>query len=157
MRRLMTILALLLTACGDADPHPHAAVVATAPLELDPADDLLDDLTITIDYSDGDGDLGDGTVEVHDCRADDLVVALPVPPIANMEAVDDGVAIEGTIHVVVTDVGLVDLAAAAPAACAELGIGAPAAGEAIFCVRLIDAAGRSGDGDCTPPVAILGE
>jgi hypothetical protein len=160
MRRLSiglcaTLALVLSAACGDVDPAPNAAVVDTAPLELDPSDDALDDLTITVEYTDGDGDLGEGTVDVHDCRAAGLVVSAPLPPIANMDAVEDGVMIEGVLEVVVSDVGDVELDTVAPAACDELGIGAPVAGEAVFCVVLTDVAGNSGTGDCTPAVAIL--
>ncbi len=152
---LIPILVLCAPACGEDDPSPVAAVVDTAPLQIDPSDDALDDLMITVDYADADGDLGEGVADVFDCRADDLVVSLPLPSIANMEAVDEGVSIEGTMVLTVSDIGEVELADQAPAACADLGVGAPVPGEAVFCVVLTDAAGNTGDGDCTEPVTIL--
>lgn len=156
MQKTMLALGLCaLAACGSEDPAPFAAVVETAPLQLDPASDELDDLTILVDYTDADGDLGEGTAEVHDCRADGLVVALPLPPIANEDAVKKGVHIEGTLQLVVSDIGDVAPDPVAPPACAALGIADPVAGEAVFCIRLTDAAGHTGEGDCTPPVAIV--
>lgn len=155
-RLFMTAMVVALAAaCGDPDPSPVVAVVDTAPLQLDPSDDALDDLVITVEYADADGDLGEGTADVLDCRAEGLVVTLPLPAIANMDAVDEGAMIEGTLVLTVSDVGEVELADAAPLECADLGVGAPVAGEAVFCVVLTDAAGNVGDGDCTQPVAIL--
>src|SRR5687767_4538402 len=91
------LLLCALVACGDSNPAPFAAVVRASPGELDPADDAADDLTITIDYRDGDGDLGGGAAAITDCRAGDLAIELPLPPIASDQAVADGVPIEGTI------------------------------------------------------------
>ena len=158
-KRCSTVIALsllLVAACGgDDDPAPHAAVVQTAPMELDPSNDALDDLMITVEYSDGDGDLGEGVVDVHDCRADGVIVTLDIPPIANENAVEQGVAIEGVLEVIVSDVGVVELDSSAPTVCADLGVDAPTAGMAVFCVVLTDSAGNSGEGDCTPAVTIV--
>jgi len=147
-------LVAALVACADPDPVPAVTITAAAPDTLVPADDYRNDLTISVDYADGDGDLGRGRALVHDCRADGLITELALPAIASDEAVAAGVAISGALDLRVNDVGAVAPAAAAPAACAELGVGAPAAGTAIFCVVLIDAAGHAGAGDCTAPLTV---
>jgi hypothetical protein len=141
--------------CADFAVAPTAVVVDIAPLEIDPSRDAADDLSILVDYTDGDGDLGEGFAEVHDCRVAGLVVVFELPPIATAEAVAQGVPIAGTLELVIADIGEVDGAATAPTACAELGVGAPQAAQAVFCVILTDAAGHRGAGDCTPPVAIV--
>ena len=147
--------ALLLLACGgDSDPNPNATIIEFSPESLDPLDDTADDLTIRVEYADGDGDLGEGTAIVHDCRVSDLMVVFELPPIASAEAVDEGVPIEGTLELIVADVSALAPASAAPAACTELGVAAPIDGEAIFCVVLVDAAGNSGTGDCTGSISI---
>jgi hypothetical protein len=140
--------------CGDDEVAPSAAILEVAPESLDPALDDADDLTIRLEYDDGDADLGGGTAAVHDCRADGLVVELLIPPVASDEAVEEGVPIEGELELIVNDVGWVDPAAQPPAECADLGAPDPSEGEAVFCVVLTDAAGHAGDGDCSPPVAI---
>lgn len=147
-------LLVLLAACGDADPAPAAVILEATPESLTVANDYRDDLTLLIEYSDGDADLGGGTVAVHDCRADDLVVLQPIGAIASDEAVRERVPIRGTLRVTVADIGLVTPAAAAPAACASLGAPDPTPDTATFCVLLTDAAGRTGPGDCTAPLAI---
>jgi hypothetical protein len=152
MRRC--ILLGLLVACGDADPAPSVTVVAAMPEALDPSDDGADDLTVTVEYADGDADLGGGIASIHDCRAEEVVVTLELPPIASQEAIDEGVPITGTLDLIVADIGEVDPASAAPPVCAELGVGPPSAGSAIFCVVLTDLAGNSGSGDCTGSIEI---
>jgi hypothetical protein len=150
---VISILAAL-AACTDTPGEPTATVLSAAPESLYPGDDTRNDLTITISYTDGDGDLGRGTASIHDCRADGIVTTLMLPSIASDEAVAEGVAITGELALLVNDIGAVTPAAAAPAACSELGIAAPTAGQAIFCVTLTDAGGITGPGDCTAPVTL---
>lgn len=146
---------IVAAACGgDDDPAPVATILEFSPESLNPDDDLADDLTIVVEYSDADGDLGEGVAEVHDCRADDLVALFDLPAIASQKAIDDGVPIEGQLSIVVADVGDVAASARPPVVCEDLGIDAVADGEAIFCVVLIDAAGNAGPGDCTGAVTI---
>ncbi|HVV83055.1 MAG TPA: hypothetical protein VHE35_08235 [Kofleriaceae bacterium] len=147
-------LALAVGACGDPDPAPTVEIRAAAPSMLVPSDDTRDDLMITVGYTDADADLGMGSAAVVDCRADGLVTTLPIPAIASQEAIDEGVPIRGELVLNVNDVGAIAPATTAPAACAELGVGPPAIGVAIFCVTLTDAAGHTGPGACTDPIAI---
>jgi hypothetical protein len=153
MRTSAALVLVVVAACGGADPEPAAAIEAYTPDSLAPADDLLDDLTITVAYDDGDGDLGGGTATITDCRALDLATVLPLPPIASPDGVEAGVHITGVIDVVVADVDSVP-PTATPPICAELG--APALGptEVAFCVVLTDAGGRSGPGDCTGVIPV---
>ena len=150
MTRLMLIgvLIVMLGACS-VDPAPRATIEKAAPAQLMPADDALDDLTITLRYDDGDGDLGGGVAEVHDCRADGVTIELAIPPIA----ADPGQHITGALELHVNDIG--ELAAGPlPAACATAGVKSPAAGTAVFCVVLVDRAGHRGAGECTASIAI---
>lgn len=151
MRRLLLASILCLAACGDEDPAPLVVVLEATPEALDSVDDAADDLAILVEYRDADGDLGGGIAEVHDCRADDLFVALPIPPIASPEGTEARVPIEGQLEIVVTDIGAVPAAQIPSPVCADLGIGA---GESVFCVVLTDAAGNTGPGDCTAPLTI---
>jgi hypothetical protein len=156
-RTLLAVLPLAIGAgCGDAEVAPSASILEVAPESLDPARDDADDLTIRVEYTDGDADLGGGVAAVHDCRAEDLVVELAIPPLASEEAVDEGVPIQGVIELIVNDIGWIEPAAEAPAACADLGASDPRDGDAVFCVVLTDAAGHAGDGDCSGAVAIAG-
>jgi len=151
----LTAWAFLSSGCGDSEEvAPSASIVEVAPDSLDPARDDADDLTIRVEYADGDADLGGGTASIHDCRSDGLVAQLAIPPIASEEAVAKGVPIEGILDLIVNDVGWVEPAGAAPPACAEQGAPAPQAESAVFCVVLTDIAGHAGAGDCTSPVAI---
>jgi hypothetical protein len=159
MRRSILLAATAFAAapaagCGGGDVAPSAHIVETAPDSIDPAADNRDDLTIRLEYADGDADLGGGIAAVHDCRADDVTVELTIPPVASEEAVDEGVPIEGVLELIVNDIGWVEPDDQAPPACADLGAPSPAEGEAVFCVVLTDAAGHAGDGDCSPPIAI---
>jgi hypothetical protein len=148
-------LALAAACAGDDGPAPVATVIEASPTMLDSASDDLDDLTIVVEYRDGDGDLGGGSLEIADCRAEGIVSVTPLPPIASMIAVEQGVPIEGELEVLVNDIGLVEPDASVPAACAELGVNlTPAADQVVFCVVLVDAAGNRGRGDCTDPVPI---
>lgn len=142
----------VLGACGgDADPQPSATVTAATPEALAPDDDSRDDLTITVRYDDGDGDLGGGLAEIHDCRADGLVTELPIPEIAPDGLI--GEHITGTLELHVNDVGAI-VSTALPETCVDLGVPELAADQTIFCVVLVDAAGHRGDGDCTAPIAL---
>jgi hypothetical protein len=151
--RTLLLASLLCAGCTDEDPSPTATVTAATPDTLTPADDLLDDLTITIEYADGDGDLGGGTAEVHDCRGNDLVTALLIPAIAAPAVVEAKTPIAGTLDLHVNDVGALATAELATA-CADLGAAAPTATETAFCVILVDAAGHRGDGDCTAAITL---
>lgn len=146
-------ICLLLAACGGADPAPAAVVETTAPESLNPADDLADDLTITVGYDDGDGDLGRGTATITDCRATDLATVLQLPAIASDDGVEHGVHITGELDLVVADID--DLTpTGTPPVCADLGAPALSPGQVAFCVVLTDAGGRSGSGDCTGIIPI---
>ena len=88
-----------LAACGtDAGPEPNVTVKSATPDELVVSNDLLDDVTITVEYDDGDGDLGEGLALVHDCRGDGLVTELVLPAIAPDDVVADGTHITGTLE-----------------------------------------------------------
>ena len=137
-----------LAACSD-DPAPSASIEKVAPDSLTASDDATNDLTITLKYSDADGDLGGGTVEVHDCRADDLTTQLAIPAIAKSK----GNHITGELDVNVNDIGSF-AAGTMPSACSELGVAALAPDQSVFCVVLVDAAGHRGTGSCTAAIAI---
>ena len=151
--RTLVLASALLAGCTDEDPNPTATVTAATPDTLSPSDDLLDDLTITIEYADGDGDLGGGTAEVHDCRGEGLVTALLIPQIAAAAVVEAKTPITGTLDLHVNDVGALATATLA-AACADLGAAAPTSTETAFCVILVDTAGHRGDGDCTAAITL---
>ena len=151
--RALLLASALLAGCTDENPNPTATVTAATPDTLTPADDLLDDLTITIEYADGDGDLGGGTAEVHDCRGNGLVTALLIPQIAAPAVVDAKTPNTGTLDLHVNDVGALATAELATA-CADLGAAAPTSTETAFCVILVDAAGHRGDGDCTAAITL---
>jgi hypothetical protein len=151
--RIARAALLAAAACSSPSTSPSATVTAATPDQLTPDDDALDDLAITVAYDDGDGDLGGGTAEIHDCRADALVTTLVVPQIAAPDVVAARSHITCSLDLHVDDVGAI-APAALPAACADLGVAALGANEAVFCVILVDAAGHRGDGDCTAPIAI---
>lgn len=155
MRTILLVLlaALPFAGCSDENPSPTVTITAATPDTLRPDDDLLDDLTITVEYADGDGDLGGGAAEVHDCRAGGLVTALLIPKIAPTASVAAKTSITGTLDLHVNDVGALATATLAPA-CAELGAAAPTSTETAFCVILVDAAGHRGDGDCTEVITL---
>jgi hypothetical protein len=150
MRPLLVLL-LLAGACASDDPAPSVTVVSATPDALDPANDATDDVRIVVEYDDADGDLGEGIAEVHDCRDAVLLTALEIPAIAGDSML--GSRITGSLDLYVNDVGAA-AAAALPAVCDELGVGAIAAGETVFCVVLVDAAGHAGPGDCTTPITL---
>jgi hypothetical protein len=152
-RFALVALSLAAIGCADDDPAPTATVRMVTPETLTPDDDRLDDLTITIDYVDADGDLGGGTAEVHDCRNDTLVTILDIPAIAPDSIVDGDAGVKGSLDLHVNDVGATS-SSALPTACADLGVDEMEPTEAIFCVILVDAAGNAGAGDCTSSIAI---
>lgn len=143
MRRASWLLVptALLLGCG-AEPAPLVEVLGATPASLDPGRDEANDLVIRVHYEDGDGDLGGGRAEVHDCRARDLVVPLPIPALATAEAVAEGVSIAGELSLYVNDLGAV--APGTSPVCADLAAPATA-----FCVVLVDASGNRSEGDCT--------
>lgn len=147
MRRAAWLLcaAALLVGCG-SEPNPVVEVLSATPSSLDPTRDEANDLVIRVHYEDADGDLGGGRAEVHDCRAANLVVGLPIPALATAEAVAEGVSIAGELSLFVNDVGVV--APGTSPVCS--GLGAPATA---FCVVLVDDAGNRSDGDCTNALA----
>lgn len=156
MRALLVLCVVApVAACTDElGPAPSAIVRSAMPDTLHPTDDARNDLTLVVEYADGDGDLGRGTARVHDCRADGVTTELALPAIASDEAIAAAVPITGELTLLVNDIGQVAPATVAPAACAELGAPSPAAGEAVFCVVLVDAKGHAGPGDCTAALAI---
>lgn len=146
------MLTLFAAACASDDPAPIVHVVSATPDELSPNDDLADDVRILVEYEDADGDLGDGIARVHDCRGEQLVTELAIPAIAPEGVI--GSPIKGSLDLHVTDVGA-GAPGTLPTVCDELGVGALAADETVFCVVLVDAAGNAGPGDCTKPIALL--
>jgi hypothetical protein len=141
-------VAVIAGACTP-DPAPSATIESASPDQLMPSDDAHDDLTIKLRYDDGDGDLGGGLAEVHDCRADDVVIELAIPAIAD----EPDLHITGTLDLHVNDIGAIG-ATALPALCRDLGVRELAADTAVFCVVLEDAAGHRGEGDCTKPITL---
>ena len=59
----LVLLAAAWSGCG-GDEAPVAEIVDHAPSTLTPGDDALDDLSLEVHYTDADGDLGEGAVEV---------------------------------------------------------------------------------------------
>lgn len=148
-------LALCLALAGCAGGSvPVVEIVDASPEALSASDDAKDDLTIAVRYSDPDGDLGQGVARVLDCRAEGLVTDLPIPRIANDDAVAQGAPIEGEMDLVLADVGAVPASGTVPAGCADLGVTAPSDGAQVFCVVLIDAAGNESEGACTKPIRV---
>jgi hypothetical protein len=143
------LLLLPLAACA-ADATPSAEIQSVTPEQLTVSDDSLDDLTIALRYDDGDGDLGGGVADVYDCRADGVLIELPIPAIA----ADRDQHITGTLDLHVNDIG--DVATTAlPTACSKLGVKPLATDTAVFCVVLTDAAGHKGAGACTGSIALM--
>jgi hypothetical protein len=123
----------------------------SAPLEVSVLDaKLMDgDVTIRVHYRDADGDLGGGSAEIQDCRAQALLTRLTLPTIASDAAVKQGVTIEGELDLVVTGVSVVT-----PDAKAVCGGSAPAKDQAVFCVTLVDHGGHRSAPSCTQSIAI---
>lgn len=152
--KIMTMcLAGWLAACGSDSTSPSASVKQVTPEQLTASNDELDDLTITLDYDDGDGDLGGGIAKVHDCRAEALITELLIPEIAPESVVDDDRHITGELVLRINDVGAI-APEAMPATCKDLGVADLAVDQAVFCVILVDAAGHAGDGDCTKAITL---
>jgi len=152
MRRILLPL-LLAGACASDDPAPTVRVLSATPDQIDPANDLADDVRILVEYEDGDGDLGEGVAEVHDCRDDALTTLLPIPAIAPDDVVADGAKISGSMDLYLNDVGATT-AAALPPVCADLGVKTLGADETVFCVVLVDTKEHAGPGDCTEPITL---
>lgn len=146
--------ALALLGCGGGET-PTVEIVSASPEQLTASDDAKDDLTIVVRYTDPDGDLGQGTARIHDCRAEGVVTELVIPRLANDEAVAQGASIAGDLTLTVADVGAVTPSAKVPSACADLGIGAARDGAQAFCVVLTDAAGNESEGACTEAIRVL--
>ena len=152
MRKLLLVV-VGLAACGSDSVAPTADVTAATPDALVLDDDTMNDLAITVKYTDPDGDLGGGVAEVHDCRADALVTMLPIAAIAPPDVVASKSEISGTLDLYVDDVG--DAATdAMPATCSDLGVAALGTGTTVFCVVLVDAAGHRGAGSCTQAITL---
>ena len=143
----LVLLAAAWSGCG-GDEAPVAEIVDHAPSTLTPGDDALDDLSLEVHYTDADGDLGEGAVEVYDCGGG-VVERSALPAIASPEAeVAVGVEIEGDLRVVVADVGAV-AAGPVPEACGGDG--------SAFCVVLVDAAGNESEPACVSGIVIATE
>lgn len=154
MRRALAALLFAAAPSGCAGSSaPTVEIIQASPEVLSASDDARDDLTITVRYFDPDGDLGQGTARIVDCRAEGLVTLLPIPRIAGDEAVGR-VPIQGEISLVVSDIGVSPASGAVPPACAELGVEAATEGAGAFCVVLVDAAGHESDAACTKTIAV---
>jgi hypothetical protein len=149
MRMLLLLTAL--AACGGASDAPNVTVKSATPDELVTSDDALDDVTITVDFDDGDGDLGTGRAEVHDCRADGIITELVLPAIAPEGRVGDHIS--GTLELHVNDVGMIAIGTQ-PAVCAEQGVESLAEDQTVFCVVLVDVKGHRGNPDCTSTITL---
>jgi hypothetical protein len=151
---LLPLAALAAALLGCAGPAPTVEILGASPEALAASDDARDDLTITVRYSDADGDLGQGTARVTDCGAGGLTTLIPIPRIAAEEAVVGGLAIVGEMALVVADIGMAPPANTVPPACAELGVESADGGGRIFCVSLTDTAGHESEGACTRPITV---
>jgi hypothetical protein len=151
---ITAVLAFALAGCGQDDPAPSVAVESATPDRLTMSDDAANDVTVRVRYDDADGDLGGGTAEVHDCRGDQLVTSLPIPPIAPDNLVADKAHITGTLELHVNDIGAAR-STGIPTPCYELGIDPQPIDQTVLCVFLIDAAGHHGAGDCTKTIALF--
>ena len=146
-----SLLICFLVACGGPSDSPSASVKSATPDQLVTSDDLLDDVTITVDFDDGDGDLGTGFANVYDCRADGIVTELVLPAIAPEGRVGDHIS--GTLELHVNDVGMLALGTQ-PAICADQGVESLAMDQTVFCVELVDVKGHKGDPDCTSVITL---
>lgn len=150
--RYATALCVLLAGCGGSD-IPEVEVLGVSPDSIDVSLDEANDVTLQLRYADGDGDLGGGIARVIDCRGSDVVVELALPPIANGDAVGEGVAIEGELALLVNDV--IALEPDASSGCADLpNVALPADGEVSFCVELVDGAGNTSEPDCSAVISL---
>lgn len=154
MRALPLVLLAALAAlagCGSDSPAPSVTVESVTPDHVTLSDDAANDVELIVRYSDGDGDLGGGTAEIHDCRADALVTSLAIPAIASPDRI--GQPISGELDLYVTDIGPA-ATEAVPATCKELGVAALDASTTVLCVVLVDAKGHRGTGDCSKPITL---
>jgi hypothetical protein len=142
----MRLLLLLLAGCTAA--QVEVSVLGASPQAIDTTQPDAD-LTIRVHYRDPDGDLGNGSAEIQDCRAASLVTKLALPAIATDQAVKDGVAIEGELDLVVAGVTRVT-----PDTRAVCNGQVPAADRAVFCVTLIDHSGHRSAPACTQAISI---
>ena len=140
-----------LAACGSDSNAPSATVKSVTPDQITMSDDTANDVELVVDYSDHDGDLGDGVAEVHDCRADALVTSLAIPPIAPAGASDP---ISGELDLYVTDIGPVT-SSSVPQTCSDLGVATLDPATTVLCVILVDAKGHRGPGDCSLPITLM--
>lgn len=155
MKHIPILVALVAVGCSDGGVAPSVSVQSATPDRLTMSDDAANDLTIAVHYDDSDGDLGGGTAEIHDCRADDVVTTLAIPQIASPDLVKDHSPIAGELDLFMSDVGTVAAAAAIPKTCSDLGTAGLQADSTVFCVILVDAAGHRGAGDCTQAVMLF--
>jgi hypothetical protein len=151
MRRYLVLI--LLAGCASDDPAPTVTVLSATPDQITPDNDQLDDVRISVEYEDADGDLGEGIAQIYDCRAEALLTELSIPAIAPADVVVDGAHIKGSLDLYLTDVGA-GAPAAMPATCTELGVKTLASTETVFCVVLVDAKEHAGPGDCTTPIVV---
>jgi hypothetical protein len=151
----MSARALLLcvfAAAGCGDPVPEVEILEVTPTVVDPAADAGNDVRLRLRYADGDGDLGSGVAEVTDCRRAGLVTEVALPAIASDEAVAEGVSIDGELVVAVADVLAVE--SATGDGCTAFGAAAPGAGQASFCVVLVDTSDNRSEADCSDPIQL---
>jgi len=137
-------LILFFLACSA--PSVEVSVIGASPQAID---SMQPDLTIRVHYKDPDGDLGNGSAEIQDCRAAALLTKLDLPAIASDQAVKDGVAIEGELDLVVSGITQVT-----PDTRPVCGGQAPAADHAVFCVTLVDHGGHRSAPACTQAIGI---
>jgi hypothetical protein len=152
MRRYLLSI-LLVGACTSDDPAPTVTVLSANPGQINPENDLLDDVRIVVEYADADGDLGEGIAQIHDCRAAPLLTELIIPAIAPESLIKEGSPISGSLDLHLTDVGAVP-PSTMPSVCADLGVKALRDNETVFCVVLVDAKDHVGPGDCTPVIEL---
>jgi hypothetical protein len=149
------LMMIVLAGCAPSE-IPEVEVLGLGPESLDLHSDADNDATIALRYSDGNGDLGGGVARLTDCRGGNVVIELALPPIANDDAVDEQVAIEGEIQLLVNDV--IPVAQQGASACADLQDAVvPAEGEISYCVELRDSAGNVSEPDCSPAIAIISD
>jgi hypothetical protein len=147
---LLIAAATLVWGCG-SEATPEVEILEVNPATIVATDDEQNDVRMTVHYVDGDADLGDGFAEIHDCRVEGLVSTLALPPIANESAVQDEVAIEGDMKLLVGDIAIVE---EGTPGCAAFGQAPLASGQLSLCVVLVDAAGHRSNADCTDPIAL---
>ena len=92
-------------------------------------------------------------VDIPDVPLTEYVLAGASQNPQRVAFVDGDSGINGTLDLHVNDVGATT-SSALPETCADLGVDELGAGEAVFCVILVDTAGHRGAGDCTSVIAI---